>query len=207
MPSTSSPKKSRSRSASPKRTEKPEKPNRVSLAEFIDANVIPQHDGNVGEKYSEHKVLGALGPQGLPWSSWEDVLDSWLEDHSIAWDDMTYADVLGFFITRGLQLHYGSYEAQVLFNQLTILRLLGCDRELERIFTRLNELKVFAHIRKETARKFSDKLAHHTTTCLPWVAWTSEGFRMTYHSLDDPLDREMAKYVAGVDSRFVLKTD
>lgn len=209
MPSSSRSSKSRSRSASPKRENKTKA--RTPLSDFLDTWM--------GEGFSELRVWnGRLEGTLLFWKTWETNLADWLEEHSVEWEKMTYADVLGFFIHRALlsddvtydkhaRLNSGSYHAQALLNKITLLRIWHRDAELVAIFTRINELNVFDGIRKETSKRFAKKLARYTTAAVSWWTWNDGAFTVNYEAkLVDPIGISVLEKIE-YEFRFLLKTD
>lgn len=157
----------------------------------------------MGKKFSQQKVIGALGPQQLPWNDWEEALRKWCQTHTIKWEDVGYAEILAYFINQALRNHYGSYEAQALLNYLSDCRICSVTEEITFILDRLNQLNVFEDVYQATATAFAYKLARFTTCAMPWWRWSSKGFRLSSHSLDG-LNEEIECHLA-LDKQFLLK--
>lgn len=147
-----------------------------------------------------------MGPIHMNWNIWEGRFRAWLNDNNILWQSVQYADLLGFFINWSLKNHYGSFEVQLLLTYVTSHRNMGYHREIEAIFTRLNELKLFDEVRPLRAQKFAKNLAIRTQYCVSWTSNFPDSLHFVCHDLYDDLDSELNSLDnANLDPKFVLR--
>jgi len=152
----------------------------------------------------------------IRWNAYGTALAAWLSQHSVDWDNMSYADVLGFFIHIGLKNQYGSYEAQILLSRITCLRQSCNETQICSHFDRLNQLNIFDGIRPQSARSFINKLARYTSCGTDWLLRDNGRrdshnslfslYRVRHHSLDEPIDAQLELYLPQhPDPRFLLQ--
>jgi len=149
------------------------------------------------------------------WEAYNTALANWLSKHSVEWNDMSFADVLGFFINSGLKNQGGNYEAPFLLSRITCLRHSYNEPLICDYFNRLNQLNIFADIPSEIARSFISKLALYTSCGTDWLLRDkgkrlSDGtvhpvYRLRHQCLADSIDTDLAHFLPDhPDPRFLL---